>query len=243
MTNRQNPVSDHQFASVDATWPPHRIWQQSGWTFRDGRGGGKRVSAATLAGRAQDADIEFAAQVMADIGQPDLFMIRPQDTALDQRLAGAGYEVIDPVTVLIAALSEMTAADPARAPLFTANPTDDMAPVWQAGGIGPARLDVMRRCGLPKTCVALTEDAQTAAVAFAACHDGLVMCHAVEVLDRFRRRGLGRDVMLAILGWARNQEAHSLSVLTTRANRAALALYGGMGMREASGYHYRIRRA
>ena len=152
-----------------------------------------------------------------------------------------GYEVIDPVTVLIAPLSKMTSEDPARTPLFATDPTEDMAHVWQAGGIGPARLDIMRRCTLPKTCVALTEGGQTAAVAFAALHDGLVMCHAVEVLDRFRRRGLGRDIMLAVLGWAQDQKAHSVSVLTTRANTAALALYKGMGMTEAGGYHYRIR--
>ena len=243
MTGWQKPDIDRLFASVDATWPPHRVRQRDGWTFREGRGGGKRVSATTLAGTAQDADIAFAARVMADLGQTDLFMIRPQDAALDQRLAGAGYEVIDPVTVLIAPLSEMTSERPARTPLFATGPTKDMAQVWHAGGIGQARLDIMRRCVLPKTCVALSEKGQMAAVAFAACHDGVVMCHAVEVLERFRRRGLGRDIMLAILGWARNQKAHSLSVLTTRENTAALSLYGGMGMTGAGGYHYRIRQA
>jgi GNAT superfamily N-acetyltransferase len=241
MTGWQKPDIDRLFASVDATWPPHRIWQQGGWSFRDGRGGGKRVSAATLAGPAQNANTEFAAQVMAEMDQPDLFMIRPQDAVLDQKLAGAGYEIIDPVTVLIAPLSEMPSENPARAPLFSGDPTDDMVQVWQAGGIGQARLDIMRRCALPKTCVALVEDGQTAAVAFAACDDGLVMCHAVEVLGPFRRRGLGRDIMLVILGWARSQQAQGLSVLTTRANTAALSLYGDMGMTEASGYHYRIR--
>lgn len=241
MTGWKKPDTNRLFASVDATWPPHRIWQQGGWTFRDGRGGGKRVSAATLSGPAQDADIEFAARVMAEMGQPDLFMIRPQDAALDQELAAAGYEIIDPVTVLIAPLSEMPSDGPVRAPLFSGEPTDGMAQVWQAGGIGPARLAIMRRCDLPKTCVALFEEGQTAAVAYAACDDGLVMCHAVEVLERFRRRGLGREIMLAVLGWARDQQAHGLSVLTTRANSAALALYKEMGMSEAGGYHYRIR--
>ena len=243
MTNWQKPDIDRLFASVDATWPPQRIWQHGDWTFRDGRGGGKRVSAATLAGAAQDADTEFAARVMAGMDQPDLFMIRPQDAVLDQRLAEAGYGIIDPVTILIAPLSEMPTETPARAPLFSGAPADDMARVWRAGGTGQARLDIMRRCDLPKTCVALIEDGQTAAVAFSACHDGLVMCHAVEVLERFRRRGLGRDIMLAVLDWARNREAHSLSVLTTRANRAALDLYGGMAMTEGGSYHYRIRQA
>lgn len=237
------PDADRLFGSVDATWPPHRIWRQGGWIFRDGRGGGKRVSAATLAGAPEDADIAFAERVMAQIDQPPLFMIRPQDGALDQRLAAAGYGIIDPVAVLVAPLSEMTQEASMRAPLFAADPADDMAQVWQAGGIGPARLDIMRRCTLPKTCLALMQDGRTAAVAFAACDDGLVFCHAVEVLEGFRRRGLGRDIMLAVLGWARGRRAHSLGVLTTRANSAARTLYGGMGLHEATGYHYRIKRA
>ncbi len=241
MTGWRKPDADSLFRSVDATWPPHRIWQQDGWTFRDGRGGGKRVSAATLATAPDRADTEVAVRIMAEMDQPDLFMIRPQDVALDRQLSETGYTVIDPVTVLVAPLSAMTREAPTRVPLFVQEPTRDMAEVWRAGGIGPARLDIMRRCTLTKTCVALKEDGHTAAVAFTACDDGLVMCHAVEVLAGFRRRGLGRDIMLAILDWARGQQAHSISVLTTRANTAALTLYDGMGMGEITGYHYRIR--
>lgn len=242
MTGWRAPDADRLFRSVDATWPPHRIWRQDGWTLRDGRGGGKRVSAATLAGPPENADIALAVRAMALMQQAPLFMIRPQDRALDERLAAAGYDVIDPVAALVAPLSEMSHEAPATAPLFAAEPTEDMARVWQAGGIGQARLDIMRRCALPKTCVALMEEGQTAAVAFAACDDGLAMCHAVEVLAGFRRRGLGRDIMLAVLDWARGQWAHGLGILTTRANHAALALYGGMGLREATGYHYRVGR-
>ncbi|MEL6679458.1 MAG: GNAT family N-acetyltransferase, partial [Pseudomonadota bacterium] len=35
------------YDAVEATWPAAHMWQQDGWTMRDGAGGGKRVSAAT----------------------------------------------------------------------------------------------------------------------------------------------------------------------------------------------------
>ena len=35
------------FAAVDATWPAAEDTQVGGWTIRDGRGGGQRVSAAS----------------------------------------------------------------------------------------------------------------------------------------------------------------------------------------------------
>lgn len=43
------------YETIDHTWPAARIWTETGWTLRDGQGGGKRVSAATRA--EPDADI------------------------------------------------------------------------------------------------------------------------------------------------------------------------------------------
>ena len=45
-------------AALEATWPPARAWTVGPWRIRDGAGGGKRVSAATI--RNPDADIAVA---------------------------------------------------------------------------------------------------------------------------------------------------------------------------------------
>ena len=47
---------------IDHTWPAAKIWTETGWTLRDGQGGGKRVSAATMA------------EPNADIGQAEAAM-------------------------------------------------------------------------------------------------------------------------------------------------------------------------
>ena len=67
------------------------------------------------------------------------------------------------------------------------------------------------------------------------------MCHAVEVLAAQRRGGLGRAVMQAVIGWARDQRAEAIAILVTRQNTAALGLYRGLGLAEVAGYHYRVK--
>ncbi|NKW78995.1 GNAT family N-acetyltransferase, partial [Rhodobacteraceae bacterium R_SAG7] len=42
--------------------------------------------------------------------------------------------------------------------------------------------------------------------------------------------------------WAAEQGATELAVLCTRANAGANALYARLGMQQAGGYHYRIKR-
>jgi len=44
-------------AALAATWPAARVWQQDGWTLRDGAGGGKRVSAASADDTARAASL------------------------------------------------------------------------------------------------------------------------------------------------------------------------------------------
>jgi len=66
---------------IDHTWPAARLWTEGGWTLRDGQGGGKRVSAATIA--APEADIAQAETSMRAMGQRPLFMIRSGDDPLD----------------------------------------------------------------------------------------------------------------------------------------------------------------
>jgi GNAT superfamily N-acetyltransferase len=241
MTHRYPPSRDRVFAAIDATWPPHRIWRDGDWTFRQGLGGGKRVSATTLAGSADEADIALAEKVMAGLGQPNLFMIRPQDTALDQRLAVSGYDILDPVVVLLAAMDGLPDTALSSDATILENPSPAMAGVWRAGGIGGGRLNVMRRCKLPKACIGLADRGGMRAVAFVAIDEGIAMCHAVEVLAAHRLRGFGGVIMAAVVAWARTNGADRLGILTTRENTAALALYSGMGMVEASGYHYRFK--
>ncbi len=225
------------FAAVDATWPAHSTHMVEGWTIRDGRGGGQRVSAASGSG-----DISVAEEAMAAIGQDKLFMIQGEQTELDAALADRGYVVKDPVDLLVCDAAEM--ADGFRPKLdaiFAEFPLPILAEIWAEGGIGPARLDVMRRATCDKTFVMGRIDARASAAAFVGASGGICMAHAVEVLKRERRRGVAERMMRAAAWWGLRQGAKTFCVLTTQANDGAQSLYRKMGMETAAQYHYRIK--
>lgn len=148
------PDAKTLYAVTEATWPAAEMFDAGPWTLRDGKGGGKRVSAATLrepgtpVGR--DALPEAEAK-MRKMGQDLLFMIRHGDESLDAMLRAAGYDVIDPVNMYVCPVDTLTAEDPP--PVTTFDLWEPMAiqmDIWKEGGIGPARIDVMRRVEGPR---------------------------------------------------------------------------------------------
>ncbi|MDH2326681.1 GNAT family N-acetyltransferase [Cereibacter sp. SYSU M97828] len=203
-------------AAMEATWPPARRWREGPWTLRDGAGGGKRVSAATLEG-APDGSF------------PPLVMIRPGEEALDAALAH--YAAVDPTLIYTAPVAALAGAGVDA----TWPPPPGALAIWAAGGIGPARVAVMERARGAALIV-------PGGAAFVAVDGDVAMIHAVEVAPESRRRGLGLGLLAGAAEWAGRQGARDLALAVTRANRPARALYERAGMVRAGHYHYRERR-
>ena len=229
-------------AAMEATWPPAARAEVGRWTIREGRGGGKRVSAATARGPVGADDIAEAEGAMRALGQASLVMIREGEAALDALLAVRGYAVVDPTDAFAAPLAALDLPAPPRLTAIPAwPPLAIQRELWAQGGIGPARLAVMERAPHPKTSLLARIDDRAAGTAFVALHDGLAMVHALEIHPRFRRQGLGRQVMAGAIHWARAQGAGDLGLLVTKANAAAQALYASLGLARVGQYHYRMK--
>lgn len=228
------------YGALEATWPAHASQTLGPWLLRDGRGGGKRASAATARGPVTEADLAPAEAAIRAMGQLPCFMIREGDAALDTLLAQAGYEVIDPVMMYAAPLDGLVMDTPEPTASFHIwEPLAIQREIWAGGGIGPARVDVMHRARGAKTALLGRRDGHAAAAGFVAIHDGLAMVHALEVLDGYRRQGIARALMLEAARWAAPLGARHLTVVCTEANTAANALYTSMGMQRVGRYHYR----
>ncbi len=221
-------------AVMEATWPPAASRVLGPWRLRDGAGGGKRVSAATVAGPWQPADIALAEAAMP---QP-LFMIRPQDSDLDAALAARGYDVVDPVVGYAVDTGGFDPAPPmATFPHWP--PLRIAADLWDDAGIGAARLAVMNRAEGPKTVILARTADRAVGVAFVALHGTTAMLHALEVSPHHRRQGTARHILAAAAVWSRGQGAQTLALVVTVANTAARALYASQGMQAVGQYHYR----
>lgn len=227
-------------AAVEATWPPARRMSVGPVTIRDGRGGGKRVSAATARRPLAPDELTRAEAAMRDLGQDALFQIRADDTDLDAELAAQGYRIVDPTNIHAAPVTALTVQTPPRVTTFAVwEPLEIMREIWAEGGIGPDRIAVMERAEGPKTGLFGRHDNRPAAAGFVAIHGPLAVVHALEVRPAHRRAGLGRWMMVQAAHWAARHGADHLAVLCTKANAAANGLYSSMGFALVGGYHYR----
>ena len=236
------PDAQTLYGVTEATWPPARAWRSGPWTFRDGAGGGKRVSAATAEGPVSQADLAQAEAAMRGMDHPPLFMVRESDEALDALLADQGYRIIDPVNLYVGPVAPLTKDPPPRATAYAIwEPLEIQRDIWAEGGIGPARLAVMQRAKAPKTAILTRNGQHPAGVAFVAIHDGIAMMHALEIREVDRRTGQGRNATKQAALWAAQNGATYLAALCTQANSGANALYTSLGMAPVGQYHYRIK--
>ncbi len=216
---------------MEATWPPARAWRQGPFTLRDGAGGGKRVSAASLDGRWSEADL--------DLLPAPLVLVREGEDALDAALAARGWQVVDPVVAYAAPVSSLSAELPPLAAFPHWPPLEIARSIWAEGGIGADRLAVMERVVGPKTAILARLGDRPAGMAFVACEGAEAMLHALEVRPALRRQGAGQVLLQAAANWAAENGASRLSLVVTARNSAARALYSRLRLQDVGRYHYR----
>jgi len=236
------PSIETLYKVCEATWPSAAESEAGGCIIRDGQGGGKRVAAATLNGPFTQLDLSAAEAAMKQLSQPLLFQVRKGEDGLDQLLQAHGYSVVDPVNVWAAPAETIAVERPARITAVPAwEPLNVMKEIWQEGGIGPARLDVMHRACTPKTGIVSRWQDRPAGTSFIAIHKGIAMLHALEIKSDYRRNGLARKTMHQAAFWTLENGGHTLSVICTQGNTAANGLYQDLGMQKVGTYHYRIK--
>ncbi len=235
----------HLLEASEATWPPAGRRKAGAFVIREGRGGGQRVSAATLEEEVAESElparIAAAEDAMEALGQEPLFMIRPQDRRLDAALGARGYRIKDPVNILAAPTEALARPLPPVSAFSIWPPLAIMCELWDEAGIGPARRAVMARAATPRTAILARKCDRAAGVAFAAIHGTIAMVHALEVTPALRRKGVGRTMMHHAANWARKEGAAHLAVLVTKANSGANGLYASLGMQIVGEYHYRVK--
>ncbi|MCA0042287.1 GNAT family N-acetyltransferase [Celeribacter litoreus] len=228
------------YQAFEATWPAARLTTIGPFKYRDGAGGGSRVSSATLDGElAQDALESIEARFVQD-DRPALFQVRSGEESFDALLATKGYRRFDPVACLCApadvfATSNREDGYPSWPPLAI------QKEIWAAGGVGDERLAVMDRVSVPKTTLLGRLHEAPAGTAFLAQHGEIAALHALEIAEPFRRAGLARAMMAMAADWARAHGAKYLALQVTRSNSPALSLYSALGMNEVAQYHYRTK--
>ncbi len=233
------PAPDALLGALGATWPARSIRRLGGWIIREGGGGGQRVSAATWQGP-DLPDISEAEAAMRALGQAPLFRVDPGQEQLDAALSARGYAIRDPSRLYACETALLTAEPVPPVSAFTVwPPLAIQRELWAAGGIGPARIDVMMRTKGPRCALLARAHDSPAGTAFVAIEQEIAMLHALEVAPSQRRSGVGRNMLRAAAHWAQEHGATCLALAVTAANAPANALYSKAGMKVVGQYHYR----
>ncbi len=228
--------------ALDVTWPAAAKSAVPGFTIREGKGGGQRVSAATTVGAFDPTQIAGAEDAMRALGQVPLFMIRPGDDALAAYLDNAGY--VEKDTTLLYAIPSADITDVKPPPVTSFQvwpPLATQREIWAEGGTGPARLAVMDRADCPKATFLGRVNDRPAGTAFAGVAHDCTMLHSLEVLQNDRRQGLAANLTRASAIWGQSQGAKWFTLAAVAANAGANALYTSLGMQVVGQYHYRIK--
>ncbi|SLN41593.1 Acetyltransferase (GNAT) family protein [Roseovarius litorisediminis] len=233
------PDAAKLYEVTEATWPPAARKTVGPWIIRDGQGGGKRVSSATARQPVAAEHLPAAQSAMQSMNQTPLFMIRAGDDALDQMLADQGYTIVDPVNIFAGPIADLAQPTPRTSTFAIWEPLAIQLDIWAAGGIGPGRINVMRRAPSPKTSIFGRADNRPAGTAFCAIHENIAMVHALEVHPRSRRQNMGRYMMQQAAIWAQENGATHMSVVCRQNNTGANALYTSLGLTLVEQYHYR----
>jgi len=237
------PDTRRLFQAMDATWVAAEFKTLGPWVLRRGEGGGKRVSAATTDSTVTPLDIEAAEQGMAAMGQPALFMVRENNADLDLELARQGYQIVDPSLLFAAPAVEIAKVNPAPLKAIPGDaPLAIMREIWASGGVGPARIEVMRRAKGPKTYLFSRHDIdKPGGVAFVAMDGEIAMLHALQVVPQARRSGVARNLLGRAAIWGIEMGAKTVSLATTGENLPAQKLFTGLGMNVIGKYRYRMK--
>lgn len=227
-----------------AAWPALRTESCGGWLFRWSDGYTKRANSANaLRPDESFGTIRAKAEAFyAGHGLPAIFRLSPlAGDEVDSDLAARGYRRIDETIVQTAVLSD----GPAEPVTILNRPTPEWGAAFAAAnGISAASRAIHDRMLdeiVPAmACASIEIGGEPAAFGLAVADRGWVGLFDIVTKPEWRRQGLARRMVAALLRWGREQGASRAYLQVVAANEPARVLYRSLGFTEAYRYHYRV---
>ena len=225
-------------------WPAARETQLGGWRLHGSSGFSGRINACWPLGDPGVALAEAVAETEAWYARQDLrCLFKVVESACEPaglvgHLAAAGYRPRTETTMMIGPavgrLDEQVGlgevVDESFAAVFAATADDP--------GDARERLETLARIPAPRALARLTLKSVPAAIGAGAVEGDWVGLFAMRTDPAYRRQGLARRVLGALLAWAGEAGAKRAWLQVEADNDPAIALYAAAGFTEAYRYRY-----
>ncbi|PXA91863.1 GNAT family N-acetyltransferase [Caulobacter sp. D4A] len=235
---------------ADGAWPARERERLGGWRLNATDGFSLRINACWPLGepdRDPEAAIDAVEAFYAERGLPVRFKLTEGMTApadLAERLARRGYATHGETLVMTGAVAGLadpdvtlsTAPDPAFEAVLVASAKGDLADARE-------RLEALARIPAPARFARLAVEGRAAALGACAVDGEAVGIFGMRTDPDFRRRGLARRVLDALLAEADGLGARTAYLQAEAANAPAIALYAARGFSTAYRYRYWSRPA
>jgi len=233
-------------------WPALREVVYDGWLIRLAEGYTRRTNSVSLLSTGAlplDRKIRHCEEIYAAQGLPTIFCIpSTADPSLGRRLDERGYDTPEDESCVLS--MDLAGGSPQRE---TGVLLEEGFPgeAWlgtlaqlhhQSEQAQRSHRKILANLAVPAVFAAIPlHDGSLGALAYGAVHDGIVCVNSVVTHPAFRRQGLARRTVSAVLAWAQERcGAAGACLAVVAGNAPARALYANMGFaREMYRYHYR----
>jgi len=231
-------------------WPSLQSVLYDGWVLRFADGYTRRANSIHPlypSSISVEDKIQTCEKIYRGRGLKVVFKMTPaaQPQDLDQTLEAKGYQTDARTSVQVLSLNGLD-GPPEHAALLTESLSDE----WLSAFCRLSRIDEQRKKIMQQMLNNLVASRCFASVQYqgriAACGMGVLQGQFVGLFDivtdaDFRRRGLGRQLVLNILDWAQSHGAQTAYLQVMLNNEPALRLYDGLGFKEVYQYWYRAK--
>ncbi|WP_157930747.1 GNAT family N-acetyltransferase [Glycomyces xiaoerkulensis] len=221
-----------------ASWPAVETEDFGGWLLRYSEGFSRRAN-SVLAPTEPDAGLEEAIGRVerwygARGARPLVSVALPVARRLDRALAQRGWTAEAETAVLT---KPVEAGDASPEVAISHEPGPEL--LEQLGRGKPRAAAAVLGSGPTRAFAEIRRDGVLAARGRAAIEGDVAAVSGIGTLPRYRRRGLGGEVLRALEAWAASAGAHRVALQVEADNDAALSVYGRQGFQERYRYWYR----
>ena len=234
-------------------WPASQMTSLHGWALRHSPGVPNRRANSVLPLQYDETtalikSVEAVERFYAARDLPSRFMVSPAASPenLDGCLEQLGYHIDAPTWVQWSDPSAVLSVCAANQQVELLNsPTPQWMATYMEGVLDQQEIDLktdlIERINQAHVLAQIVEQGQTVAVGLGVCERGWAGIFCMHTRLEHRRKGLARDILGSLAGWARDVGAEKMYLQVENDNPVAQQFYEASGFVTEYGYHYRTK--